>query len=71
MVTQAGQEVYRSITRSYYRGTIGAVLVYDITSRGSFNNVLRWIEETRNYATNDKITIMLVGNKADLAHRYL
>lgn len=41
---QAGQEVYKSITRSYYRGTIGAVLVYDITNRTSFNNVVRWIE---------------------------
>lgn len=63
---QAGQEVYKSITRSYYRGTIGAVLVYDISSRNSFNNVLKWIEETRTYATNDRICIMLVGNKADL-----
>jgi len=70
IITKAGQEVYKSITRSYYRGTIGAVLVYDITSRNSFNNVLRWIEETRTYATNDKITILLVGNKEDLAHRY-
>jgi small GTP-binding protein len=68
---QAGQEVYKSITRSYYRGTIGAVLVYDISSRGSFNNVLRWIEETRTYATNDRISILLVANKADLEHRYL
>lgn len=63
---QAGQEVYKSITRSYYRGTIGAVLVYDISSRNSFNNVLKWIEETRTYATNERISILLVGNKADL-----
>lgn len=62
--------MYKSITRSYYRGTIGAVLVYDVTSRGSFSNVMRWIEETRTYATNEKITVLLVANKVDLAHRY-
>jgi GTPase SAR1 family protein len=35
-IMQAGQEAYKSITRSYYRSTIGAVLVYDITSKRSF-----------------------------------
>lgn len=45
-IIQAGQESFKSITRSYYRGSICAIIVYDITSRDSFNNVSRWIEET-------------------------
>jgi Ras-related protein Rab-2A len=49
-VIQAGQEVFKSITRSYYRGSIGAILMYDITNRNSFSNLTRWIEETKNYA---------------------
>lgn len=65
MVTQAGQETFKSITRSYYRGSIGVVLVYDITNRDSFNNIVKWLDETKNYA-NDKVTVMLVGNKTDL-----
>ena len=65
----AGQETFKSITRSYYRGSIGVVLVYDITNRDSFNNVARWLDETKSYA-NDKVTIMLVGNKTDLEAKY-
>lgn len=61
----AGQETFKSITRSYYRGSIGVVLVYDITNRDSFNNVSKWLDETKSYA-NDKITVMLVANKTDL-----
>lgn len=61
----AGQETFKSITRSYYRGSIGVILVYDITNRDSFNNVSKWLDETKSYA-NDKITVMLVANKTDL-----
>jgi len=61
----AGQESFRSITRSYYRGSIGALLVYDITRRDSFESLTRWLEETRVNA-NDKTVLMLIGNKADL-----
>ena len=64
-ITQAGQEIFKSITRSYYRGSIGAVLVYDVTSRDSFNNISKWIDETKNYA-NEKLSVILVGNKIDL-----
>jgi Ras-related protein Rab-2A len=62
---QAGQETFKSITRSYYRGSIGVLLVYDITNRESFNNVGKWLDETKAYA-NDKITSFLIGNKSDL-----
>ena len=41
---QAGQEVFKSITRSYYRGSIAAILMYDITNRNSFNSVSKWLE---------------------------
>ncbi len=64
----AGQETFKSITRSYYRGSIGGILVYDVTNRESFANLARWLEETRSYS-NDKISLMLVGNKSDLADK--
>jgi len=41
---QAGQEVFKSITRSYYRGSIAAILMYDITNRQSFNNLIKWLD---------------------------
>lgn len=66
---QAGQETFKSITRSYYRGSIGVILAYDITCRESFNNIAKWLQETKNYS-NDKITIILVANKTDLDYKY-
>jgi Ras-related protein Rab-2A len=64
----AGQESFRSITRSYYRGATGALLVYDISRRDSFNHVSRWLNEAREYS-NPNMVIMLVGNKCDLHRR--
>lgn len=64
----AGQESFRSITRSYYRGAAGALLVYDITRRETFNHLARWLEEARTNA-NSNMVIMLIGNKSDLEHR--
>ncbi|CAD8072688.1 unnamed protein product [Paramecium sonneborni] len=64
----AGQESFKSITRSYYRGSICAIIVYDVTSRDSFENISRWMEETKSYA-NDKITLVLVANKTDLSDK--
>ncbi|XP_066348349.1 ras-related protein Rab-2-A isoform X1 [Miscanthus floridulus] len=64
----AGQESFRSITRSYYRGAAGALLVYDITRRETFNHLVSWLEDARQHA-NANMTIMLVGNKCDLSHR--
>ena len=61
----AGQESFRSITRSYYRGAICAMLVYDITRRDTFQNIVRWLEEMLEHAYA-KMTIVLVGNKKDL-----
>ncbi|MBA0554375.1 hypothetical protein Golob_013482 [Gossypium lobatum] len=62
----AGQERYRAVTSAYYRGAVGAMLVYDITKRQSFDHVAKWLEELRGHADKN-IVIMLVGNKSDLA----
>eukprot|EP00667_Euglena_gracilis_P012971 EG_transcript_13352 len=62
----AGQERYRSVTRSYYRGATGALCVYDITSRESYDALPQWIQAARDLAGPD-IVIMMVGNKADVA----
>ncbi|KAK3036073.1 hypothetical protein RJ639_029826, partial [Escallonia herrerae] len=61
----AGQERYRAVTSAYYRGALGAMLVYDITKRQTFDHVARWVEELRAHADNT-IVITLIGNKADL-----
>ena len=63
----AGQEKFRSITRSYYRGAVGALLVYDITRRETFEHLTAWLEDCRKYSSQ-ATTIMLIGNKADLEH---
>ncbi|KAF8050495.1 hypothetical protein N665_1958s0009 [Sinapis alba] len=63
----AGQERYRAITSAYYRGAVGALLVYDVTRHVTFENVERWLKELRDH-TDANIVIMLVGNKADLRH---
>merc|ERR1719456_1206837 len=60
----AGQDRFRSIVRSYYRGAAGALLVYDITRRESFEHISQWLVEARNNADPD-LVITLVGNKCD------
>ena len=62
------QEAFRSITRSYYRGAAGALLVYDVTRRDTFESLATWLEDARQHA-NPNITIMLIGNKSDLESR--
>lgn len=64
----AGQESFRSITRSYYRGAAGALLVYDITRRDTFEHLTSWLEDARQHS-NQNMAIMLIGNKSDLEHR--
>lgn len=58
---------YRAITSAYYRGAVGALLVYDVTRQVTFENVERWLKELRDH-TDAYTVIMLVGNKADLGH---
>lgn len=59
---------YRAITSAYYRGAAGALLVYDVTSHATFENVGRWLKELRDHTDSNNTVIMLVGNKADLRH---
>lgn len=61
----AGQENYRSITRAYYRNTICAVLVYDVTNKKSFEDLKIWLEEAKTFG-NENMYFVLLGNKADL-----
>ena len=60
----AGQENYRSITRSYYRNTICAFMVYEITSRKSFEDIKVWLDEAKTYG-NGSMYFVLIGNKCE------
>jgi len=62
----AGQETYKSVTRSYFRGASGALLVFDISRRPTFEHVQDWLSDLRGIAEPD-IVVILVGNKSDLA----
>lgn len=63
----AGQERYRAITTAYYRGAVGALMIYDITNHQTFDSLTtRWMEEMRNHASSN-IILLMVGNKCDLA----
>ena len=64
----AGQENFRSITRSYYKNTACAIIVYEINNKNSFENISSWIEECKNTAPKS-ILMVLVGNKCDLDNR--
>jgi len=61
----AGQERFRALTRGYYRGAMGALLVYSVTNRASFDNCDPWLEELIHHA-DPGIIVMLVGNKTDM-----
>ena len=61
----AGQEKFRVVAPNYYRGAVGALLVYDITDRHSFEEVVRWVNELYMQG-EENIQIVIVGNKCDL-----
>ena len=61
----AGEERYKSVSKVYYRGAVGALLIYDITNRRSFENCAEWLNRLKENSLED-IIIMLVGNKTDL-----
>uniref|UniRef100_A0A8C1K1M8 RAB37, member RAS oncogene family n=1 Tax=Cyprinus carpio TaxID=7962 RepID=A0A8C1K1M8_CYPCA len=62
----AGQERFRSVTHAYYRDAQALLLLYDITSKSSFDNTRAWLTEIHEYAQDD-VVIMLLGNKSDMA----
>ena len=64
----AGQETYKSVTRSYFRGASGALLVFDLSRRQTFQHVTDWLNDLRQIAEPD-IVVVLVGNKADLTQQ--
>ncbi|KAM8878664.1 RAB3D, member RAS oncogene family, a [Spinachia spinachia] len=61
----AGQERYRTITTAYYRGAMGFLLMYDITSQESFSAVQDWATQIKTYSWGNA-QVVLVGNKLDL-----
>ncbi|XP_016481187.1 ras-related protein RABA5a-like [Nicotiana tabacum] len=61
----AGQERFRAVTSAYYRGAVGALLVYDISRRLTFDSIGRWLNELTTHSDMNVVTI-LVGNKSDL-----
>lgn len=61
----AGAERFRSLTPSFYRKALGAILVYDITNRDSLVKLETWLAELNSYSDNSNIFIIVVGNKID------
>ena len=64
----AGQDRFHSLTRNYFKGAHGIILLYDITTQSSFDNVSKWIKQIKEDAS-EKVVIILVGNKIDLEHK--
>lgn len=62
----AGQEMYKSITPTYYRQAIGAFIVFDVTDRSTFTNISHWLDELNANCDSNKIIKLLIGNKVDL-----
>lgn len=61
----AGQELFRAVTKAYYRGSVGAFLVFDVTKRESFTNIARWLSDVRSTANAEAVCVLL-ANKCDL-----
>jgi Ras-related protein Rab-1A len=64
----AGQERFKSITSSYYKGANAIIIVYDVTSRDSFINLDKWIDDIDKYTSYDVIKV-IIGNKTDLTDK--
>lgn len=63
----AGQERYRAITSAYYKGAHGALIVYDITRKDSFDSVEKWLSDLKSNG-EEKMVIMAIGNKCDMVN---
>ena len=64
----SGAKQFLSITTTHYRFAVGAILVYDITNKQSFDNLNEWLQKIREYSDRD-VKIALVGNKRDLVEK--
>ena len=60
----AGQDKFRAITRNYYKGARGIILIYDVTNIKSFENIKKWITEIKE-EISDNVSIILIANKID------
>lgn len=58
----AGQERFHSMTKCCLRGAAGAILVYDVTARETFDSLHRWVEDIKEIAMSNTV-VMVVGNK--------
>jgi Ras-related protein Rab-11A len=65
----AGQERYRAITNAYYRGALGAMLVYDCSKQSSFDNIPRWIRELKDHGMYPYVTIMCAQHNVTMCHK--
>ena len=65
----AGQEKYKSITSHHYRKAVGALLVYDVTRKLTFENCIKWYNELKKFTEKDCV-ICIVGNKCDLIESF-
>lgn len=66
----AGQERFRSITKSYYRNSVGVLLVYDITNHASFEHIPLWMMEAKRHIEPHRPVFALTGCKLDLGLFY-
>ena len=60
----AGQDKFRAITRNYYKGASGIILIFDVTNVKSYENIKKWINEIKE-EISEKVAIVLIGNKID------
>ena len=61
----AGQERYRTITKAYYKGADGILVVFDLTDKESFNNVDSWLKEIEKHCGTD-VSVIVLANKSDV-----
>jgi len=62
----AGQTRFKEVRSGFYQGTLGALLVYDVTRKESAENLVNWVEEVKNFSGNENMSFILVANKIDL-----
>jgi small GTP-binding protein len=65
----AGQERYRNLTKQYYKGADGILLIFDLTKKETFLKINDWIDQLNSHFNQDEISIILIGNKKDLSNR--
>jgi small GTP-binding protein len=64
----AGQEKYQAVTKTFFRGANGIIIVYDLTKSSTFDNVGKWMSDVKENSEPNAV-IMLIGNKCDLETR--